>query len=425
MTRQKGLAGIRILDFTWSVAGPTMTRYLGGMGAEVIKVEWPTQGDPMRTAMYRSDTAHKTADNGAFFANLNVGKKSLTINVRDPRGLEVIKDLVRVSDVVTESFSAGVLERWGLGWDVLRELNPEIIYASISGFGHTGRHRAKSTWGPTAQAMSGITAGAGEVGEEPSGWGWSYLDVSAGYFGAIGVLNALRRRQLGEGGARLDMSQVEVGLALAGPALTEHLTTGNPYPTTFPPGNRSIDDSGRAVGYRGDAAPVSDLFRTAEGDDDGFVAVTIDAAHLPAAAELLGAIDASPDTVRLTLMSWTAGRSKYRAADELTEAGIPAAPVQSGRDRVEHDPQLRARGFLRTMDHPLLGEHEVQDLPFRVRDGEPWEFRDVWPLLGAHNEEILGEVLGYSVEVIEALQEGHVLWPEGLPSEIKVGASLW
>ena len=425
MNSQHGLTGVRILDFTWSVAGPTMTRYLAGMGAEVIKVEWPTQGDPMRTAMYRSDTQDKTADNGAFFANLNVGKRSLTINVRDPKGLDVVKDLVRLCDVVTESFSAGVLERWGLGWDVLRELNPDIIYASISGFGHTGRHRTKSTWGPTAQAMSGITASAGEAGEEPSGWGWSYLDVAAGYFGAIGVLNALRQRQLGKGGSRVDMSQVEVGLALAGPALTEHLTTGRPFPTTYPPGNRSIDGSGRAVGYRGDAAPVSDLFRTAEGDANGFVAITIAESELARAAAWLGGVDVSPDSVRLALINWAASRDKYQAADELAAAGFVGAPLQSGKDRVEKDPHLTARRFLRTMSHPLLGAHDLQDLPFRVHDGESWEFGDEWPLLGAHNEQILGELLGYSRQQIEELRDGHVLWPEGLPTEIKIGASLW
>ena len=110
------LEGVKILDFTWSVAGPTMTRYLAGLGARVLKVEWPKGPDPMRTAMYRTDTDEKNLNNGAFFSNLNVGKESITINVKDADGLQTVKEIIAEVDAVTESFSAQVMERWGLGY---------------------------------------------------------------------------------------------------------------------------------------------------------------------------------------------------------------------------------------------------------------------------------------------------------------------
>ena len=145
----------------------------------------------------------------------------------------------------------------------------------LSGFGHSGPHATKNTWGPTAQAMSGMTAASGVPGRDPAGWGYSYLDVTAGYMGAIGVIAALRNAQKTGEGARLDLSQVETVSPLVGPALTEYLTDGVKPPETYPGGNRSTDASGRDVGYRGDAAVLSDVFRTRGGQENDWVAVTV------------------------------------------------------------------------------------------------------------------------------------------------------
>ncbi len=416
-----------------------MTRYLGGLGARIIKIEWPKGPDPMRTAMFHKDTKEMTYNNGAFFSNLNVGKESVTINVKSDEGLEVIKDLIREVDVVTESFSSSVMKSWGLSFKVMKELNPSIVYASISGFGHNGPHAPKNTWGPTAQAMSGMTAISGVPGRDPAGWGYSYLDVTAGYMGAIGVLGALKRAQSTGEGTRLDLSQVETGLSLIGPALTEYLTTGAAPPETFPEGNRSVDPYGRDVGYRGDRAPLSNVFRTKGQGDNDWVALTVETpeqwegllkALTPALdeyAELaFSALHEQVEAIESSLSEYFLEYEKYEATELLATAGVPAAPVQAGMDRVENDPQLAERGLLQNTEHPALGDFRVQALPVLAADGQDeWQLKSQFPLLGADTSTVLREVLGYSQEKIDHLESHGILWPEGVPREMKIERSLW
>ncbi|MCE0764590.1 CoA transferase [Pseudonocardia kujensis] len=439
-TSPRPLAGTRVLDFTWSVAGPTMTRYLASLGAEVIKVEWPRNADPMRSAMYLGNEQHKTLNNGSFFANLNVGKRSLTVNLRTEEGLAVVRDLVRECDVVAESFSATVLERWGLDHATLQHLNPSIVYASVSGFGHNGPHRDKNTWGPTAQAMSGISAMSGEAGAPPAGWGWSYLDVTSGYMAALGVLTALIRRQRTGEGARLDMSQVEVGISLAGPGLLESAVTGGPLRRRgVPGGNRSVATDGSVVGYRGDTAAPSGVYRTRGGGENDYCTVSVaddghwrslkDALGNPAWAEdprydEPGGRAEHQDAIDTELAAWMAGRDKYEAMDTLQRYGVPAGAVQSGRDRVENDPQLRSRGIFAELEHPHLGTQAFEGVPFRSSTSD-YELEPRWPLLGADNDYVLTEVLGYSAETVSRLHEQHVLWPDGVPANPVVERSLW
>lgn len=433
------LAGTRVLDFTWSVAGPTMTRYLAVLGAEVIKVEWPTAPDPMRTAMFLADEPAKTLNNGAFFANLNVGKRSLSVNVRSPQGLAIIRDLVRRCDVVAEAYSASVLERWGLGYTELQALNPQIVYVSMSGFGHTGPHKDKGTWGPTAQAMSGMTFLSGLPGEAPAGWGWSYLDVTSGYMGAVGVLGALLHRQRTGQGARLDMSQVEVGISLVGSALLEAAVTGRAMRRDgIPGGNRSVDAEGAVVGYRGDQAAPSNVYSTGDGVDDFCTVSVVTDAHWQGLVDALGspawALDerfataagraAHQDTIDAHLAGWMHGRGKYEAMRLLQEHGVPAGAVQSAHDRVEHDPQLAHRGLYTALDHPHLGTQLFEGVPFRS-DAAEYSLEPRWPVLGADTEYVLSEVLGYSDDVIAQLRDDHVLWPEGLPTNPAIERSLW
>ena len=438
MTRSNNslpLEGIKILDFTWSVAGPTMTRYLAGLGAQIFKVEWPKGPDPMRTAMYRSDTDEKNLNNGAFFSNLNVGKKSLTINVKDPDGLQVIKDVIAQVDAVTESFSASVMERWGLGFDTMREINPQIVYVSVSGFGHSGPHADKNTWGPTAQAMSGMTAAVGVPGRDPAGWGYSYLDVCAGYMGAIAAEAAiLQARETGVG-QHVDLSQVETGLALVGPMLSEFLSHGTRPPRGYPGGNTSTDPSGDDVGFRGDQSPVSDIFPTRGDGPNDYVAITVE--NDDHWASLRRVFTQLPDlgfdelgeaqhSIKEHLTSYLSNMSKYEAADLLASEGVPAAPLQGGADRVDRDPQLKDRGLLEERNHPRLGKHGVQSLPFRfVLQDEKWQFADQFPVLGEDTHDILSSVLGLDQEALDKLDRDGVLWPEGVPHEISIANSLW
>lgn len=436
--RSYPLEGIKILDFTWSVAGPTMTRYLGGLGARIFKVEWPKGPDPMRNAMFRNDTDQKTWNNGAFFGNLNVGKESLTINVKDEKGLDLIKELVGKVDAVTESFSSGVMERWGLDFDTMREINPQIVYVSVSGFGHTGPHASKNTWGPTAQAMSGMTAAVGVPGRDPAGWGYSYLDVCAGYMGAIAVTAGIRQARSTGRGMHVDLSQVETGLALVGPMLTEYLTHGERPPASYPGGNRSLNDDGVDVGYRGDTAPISDIFPTAGDSTNDWVALTVDSPESWASLQtIIPQLDRFSDLefselytrraeISQTIGEFTKSADKYELADEFASRGIPAAPVQGGGDRLEKDPQFEHRSLLQKTAHPQLGELRVQALPYRSLGSlRGWDFRSQYPILGADTLSILKTVLSLTDEQLEKLEEDGIFWPEGVPKELPIAKSLW
>ena len=164
-----------MLDFTWVRAGPWSTRWLGALGAEIIKVEWPGNERGRLTAV-PPEGMEKTLNNSPTFNDTNPNKKSITVNMRSPEGLAVIKKLVAVSDVVVENFSPKALRGWGLGYDELRRIKPDIVYVSQSGLGHTGQQSHYTTMGPTAQAFSGLTHSSGLPDKPPAGWGWSCLD---------------------------------------------------------------------------------------------------------------------------------------------------------------------------------------------------------------------------------------------------------
>ena len=171
MSMPRPLEEVRVLDFTWVRAGPWATRWLGIFGAEVIKIEWPENLDILRQIQSTTPPGVEPGPNSpAQFADRNVNKRSITLNVRTPRGLELIKRLIAVSDIVIENFSSRIMHNWGIGYEVLKELKPDIIYVSMAGFGHTGRHHHYGTMGPAAQALSGLTFLSGLPGKPPAGW---------------------------------------------------------------------------------------------------------------------------------------------------------------------------------------------------------------------------------------------------------------
>lgn len=432
---EKVLSGIRVVDFTWSVVGPTITRNLAALGAEVIKVEWPRNPDKMRTTMYRAGEPNPTLDNGPFFANLNVGKLSLSLNARSELGLEVIKELVASSDVVVESFSAGVLKNWGLGREELAALNPKLIYVSASGFGHSGPYESYKSWGPSAQAFNGLTSISGLPGLQPAGWGWSYMDVVAGAIGTAGALAAIRHmRRTGEG-QHVDLAQVESGLAFQGASLLAAQIPGTP--TTWV-GNRSLDADGDLATFRGDAGAPYGVYRTAGGGPDDYCAITVldddqwlglcrvigahDWEMDPGLADVAGRV-AAQDMIDQRLSEWVATRDKFFVMATLQEAGVPAGAVQSPEDRLENDPQLAARGLFEEMDHPELGRVRFQNIPWHL-SATPPRLQPVWPSIGEHTEYVLAKFADLGAEQIERLREDHVTWPEGMARKT-VGMALW
>jgi crotonobetainyl-CoA:carnitine CoA-transferase CaiB-like acyl-CoA transferase len=234
------LRGVRVLDFTWIVAGPQATRILADFGADVIRVEYQGRPDSTRLGRPSPGASPESWNASGFFNNLNRNKRSVTLNLQHPEGADVFRQLLMVSDVVVENFSATVMERLGWTWEAMAAINPGIIYLSLSGFGHTGRDREHVTWGPTAQAMSGLTAMSGLPGQPPAGWGFSYLDHTAGYYGAAAILMALHHRSSTGEGQYIDLAQVETGMVLAGPTTLDADVNGRRYVESGGPiGNRS------------------------------------------------------------------------------------------------------------------------------------------------------------------------------------------
>ena len=228
----RALTGIRVMDFTWVRAGPWATRWLGTLGADVIKVEWPENMDMLRQNRFTVPPGVESGPNSTGqFVDTNANKRGITVNTRTPKGLALVKRLIAVSDIVIENFSSRIMQRWGLAYEVMKELRPDIIYVSMAGFGHTGRNHSYSTMGPTAQALSGLTVLSGLPGKPPAGWGYSYLDDTGGMFGAMCGLTALHHRNATGRGQHVDLSQMITGVTLTGPSGRAHpssTTTGDP-----------------------------------------------------------------------------------------------------------------------------------------------------------------------------------------------------
>lgn len=435
------LTGVRVLDFTWSVLGPTVTRALTSFGAEVIKVEWPKRADPMRTTMYRAGEERKGLDNGPFFHNLNTGKRSLTLDVRSSRGMEIIRRLIGVSDVVIESFSSQVFRSWGLDYDELRRINPRIVYVSASGFGHSGPYETYDTWGPTAQAFNGLTSVSGLPGHPPAGWGWSYMDVAGGAMATVATLAAIHHQVATGEGQYVDVSQVEAGLSLTGPSvLDENAGRERRGGETSPPGNRAATGGSTPVyGYRGEwGAPYGAYPTLGGGHNDYCVICVLTDAEWVALREEMGrpawALDPSLDTadgrveqqdaLDERIAAWTGSHDKYELMRTLQGAGIRCGAVQSAEDRTEHDPQLAHRGVFPVLDHPSLGEHRFEATPIRMSETDRVT-PPSWPLLGRDNEYVLRDLLGMSEEEVRELDRDGLTWPADLPRDVTVSRSLW
>lgn len=424
------LTGIRVVDFTWNVAGPGATQVLAALGADVIKVEFPTRPDPGRYIAF-SPVTDGNLDSSGFFADTNIGKRGVSIDPRNPDGLRLIEELVEVADVVAESYSARVLPSWGLTFDRMSELNDHIVYLSVSGFGHSGPHADYVSYGPTAQAASGVTWASGEPGKEPAGWGYSFLDVITGYHAAYAVTAALVRQDRGPN--RIDLSQVETGATMLAPLLMDAMANGSQTSDeSFPPGNRSAWPTDGADGYRYERGAPYGVYPTADDGTDGFCAISVlQDDQWQALVRVMGCPEwatnphyddaenriTAQDEIDLHLGEWTRTVKKYELMEALQGAGVPAGALQSGRDRLENDPSLRARQVFQEKVHPVVGQHRYEGLPVQV-DGAPLLLPDHWPLLGHDTDTVLSDWLGYDSERCADLRTRGVTWPVDVPHPV-------
>ena len=427
------LEGVRVVDFTWVRAGPWAARWLGAFGAEVIKVEWPQNMDMLRQNRFTVPEGVEPGPNSTGqFADTNANKRGITVNVRTPRGLELVKELISVSDVVIENFSSRIMENWGLGYDELRKLRPDVVYVSMAGFGHVGRHHHYGTMGPAAQALSGLTFLSGLPGEPPAGWGWSYLDDTGGMYGAMCALTALYHRRTTGKGQHVDLSQMITGITLTGSAFLDRTANGRKARREgYPPGNRSVWPGAPLVNtYRGPTVAPHNSYRTKGGGYNDWCVITCAGdREWQDLVKVMGspawAVDAKLDLLEGRIRhqeemdrgieAWTKTLDKYELMELCQGAGVRAMPVQSSEDRVEHDEQLRHREMYTQMPHPMLGPWKFQNAPFKMSKTPP-VVSSPPPMIGEHNREVLEDLLGVSHEEVLSGHEDGVLWPKGMPT---------
>lgn len=392
--KRRALEGVRILDFTWVVAGPVATRILADQGAEVIKIE-------------RRDSLDMGSRRGGFTGNLFRGKESTVINMSDPRGCALAHKLVAVSDVVIDNFSARVMRNWGMDYESLKQIKPDIIAVSMSGFGHTGPQKDYVSYGPTLQALSGYTLLMRQEEHEPAGWGYSYADMSGGYGGALAVLMALwYRRRTGQG-QFVDLSQFETISSVIGPAMLDIMANGA---TMSPFGNRSQEAP---------AAPHG-VYRCA--GEDRWCAITIFTEdEWRAFCRVLESPTWTTNAKFATLAqrlqhqeeldhhveSWTCQHAPEEVMTKLQQVGVAAGLVASGAD-MDRDPQLRARGYWARVQTPEGDTVTLDGSPIRL-SATQGAVAAPGPLLGEQTESVLRRLLNYSEADIAQLKAERVV----------------
>ncbi len=396
------LQGVRIIDFTWVVAGPVATRILADQGAEVIKIE-------------RRDALDFGSRRGGLTGNLHRGKHSVVIDMNQPRGVELARQLIATADVVIDNFSARVMRNWGLDYDALRRLAPDIIAVSMSGFGHTGPYQDYVSYGPTLQALSGCTLLMRHPDREPAGWGFSYSDMAAGYSGALAVLLALWHRRRSGAGQCIDLSQFENLCALIGAPLLDvlvrHARTGavdnrsqempsgphGVYRCADLAGDGPARDRWCAIAVFGDQQ--WEAFRRALGEP----AWACD--HRFASAEGRGANRQALDAC---VQSWTRERPAEAVMAHLQRAGIAAGVVANAEDICRRDPQLQARQYWIRLPTPEGDRVALDGVPFKM-SSTAGRVRAPAPLLGEHTDAVLQRVLGLSPAAIAELRAANVV----------------
>ena len=382
------LAGVRILDFTHVLAGPFATRILADLGADIVKVNSATRAGP-------------NAPDGIYYAMWNRNKRALALDMARQEGRDICRRLCARADVVIDNFSVGVLERWGVGYADVRPTNPKAIYVQMSGMGDSGPWAKFVTYAPTIHALSGLTYLTGVPGRQDIGIGFSYNDHCAGLHGAVAILAALEARRSSGRGQRIDLSQFEVGVNLAGPALLDYFANGR---AAEPCGNALPYDCAAPHGCYPCAGAASE--RVA---DERWVAIAcVTDAHWQALKGVLGEPAWAQDDALATaqgrvasaslddhIAAWTRRLEASEVMNRCQDAGVPAGVVQTGADLCERDPQLRHTEFLMALEepHPVLGATYADRLPIRFHDAPSKHYRRT-RRVGEDNASVLKDWLG-------------------------------
>ena len=391
------LEGVRVLDLTKVLAGPYASMILADLGADVVKIELPGKGDEAR--------GFGPFQNGesAYFASINRGKKSVTVDLRLGPGQDLVRRLAGQSDVLIENFRPGSMARFGLDYQTLCEACPSLVYVSVSGFGQTGPYAQRPAYDLVIQAMGGIASITGSPGGEPVRVGSSIGDLSASLFSVVGVLAALSRAQRTGEGQLVDISMLDCQIALLENAIARYFVGGevpgplgsrHPAITPFQFFAAADGHVVIAVGNEGLWARLCQVLGRPELVDDPRFASNADRTENH--PELEAAL--SEVLARKSVAEWE---------EALGAAGIPCGPIYNVEQLVA-DPQVAARQMLVQLSHPVAGEQTVPNSPLRFSD-TPVQLAEPAPILGQHTQEVLGERLGLDAAELEELRRAGVI----------------
>ncbi len=391
------LEGLFVLDLTRVLAGPYCTMILSDLGATVVKVERPEGGDDSRS--------YTPFQNGvsAYFMSINRGKRSITLNLKDPKAKDLLLPLIRKADILVENFKPGVMERFGLGYDEVSRINPKIIYASGSGYGHWGPYSQKPSYDIIIQGMSGMMSITGEDEDHPIKVGSSIADISTGMFMCIGILAALNRRSVSGKGEHVDLAMLDCMVALLENAVARYVTTGeipkpigNNHPSIAPFFTAETRDGkinigvGNEVLWKRFCGVIGQKELT---EDPRFLTNKDRVKHWDQLRPLL------EDQIRI--------KSSKEWLGVFEQAGIPAGPIQN-MAQVVQDPQIVARDMMVELIHPTAGNFTVPGSPLKFRN-HPAKVEQPAPDLGQHTEEIYQQLCGCSLDEIQTLRAQGVI----------------
>ena len=392
------LEGIRVVDLTRILAGPYCTMMLGDMGAEVIKIEHPKGGDDTRGWGPPFLNGVST-----YFISINRNKKSLTLNLKDERGKELLRDLIRKGDVVVENFRPGALDKLGFSWEEIHRINPAVIFASLSGFGQTGPRRSEPGFDVVIQGEGGIMSITGEPDGPPSKFGASIADITAGMLAAQGVLLSLYHREKTGVGQMVDVGMLDGQVAL----LTYHANNyfgtgklpprrGNKHPSITPYEMYACKDGYFNLGVGNDSLwrRFCDAMGLGDIKEDPKFAVNKD--RVDNRLELQEILDA-----------FFAEKTVGETLDTLRGAGIPCGPINN-LAQVLSEPQILAREMVVDVDVPVAGPTKVTGVPIKLSK-TPGAVRTPPPTLGQHTDEVLESVLGMDEAQRNTLREDGVV----------------
>lgn len=393
----KALEGIKVLDLSRALAGPYCTMMLADMGAEVIKLEMPGRGDDSR-----SWGPPFVEGESAYFMSINRNKKSITLNMKSDKSTEIIHKLIKQSDVLVENFRPGAMERLGLGYERVKEMNPRIIYCSISGFGQDGPYRMLPGFDQVLQGMGGLMSITGELGGPPIKVGVAIADISGGMFASNGILVALYNREKTGKGQMVDVSLLDSQVAWLTYRAGAYFASGEvPQPM----------GSGHPVIVPYQAFKAKDVFiNIAVGNDQLWERFCKAVGLENVMNDQKFATNAKRVENREEIVKIISDLIVTKDGEEwlkiITDAGVPCGPIYTV-DKVFADPQVLHREMVKELDHPKAGKVKVTGIPIKLSD-TPGEVETAPPVLGQHTQEILTE-LGYSDKDLEKLKQEKVI----------------